>query len=93
MDKYGGEAWIFLRNYLKLPLDFSYIFVNTSGVMNSFHFIRYYPRGDYIKHDLIDLNTTTEIKVIDDTGGYWTQKRDQTNMIQRMEGQSSITGY
>jgi hypothetical protein len=44
MDRYGAEAWAFVRNDLCLPLDFSYIFVEDNGGDRIYHVMQYVGR-------------------------------------------------
>lgn len=41
MNRYGAEAWAFVRNDLNLPLDFSYISVEKAGAGHSFSVMQY----------------------------------------------------
>jgi hypothetical protein len=55
MNIYGPEIWAFIRNDLKIPLDYSYIWVEElSDARHNFHVMQYINRQDGIKLRKID---------------------------------------
>lgn len=49
MNRYGAEAWSYIRNDLRLPLDFSYLAVERVGSKNKFSVMQYTGRQQGFK--------------------------------------------
>jgi hypothetical protein len=49
MNRYGAEAWSYIRNDLQLPLDFSYLAVERVGSKNKFNVMQYTGRQQGFK--------------------------------------------
>ncbi len=63
INEYGPEIWSFIRNDIKIPVDFSYIWVENKSEGHDFHVMQYTSRKSGYKLSLInDKNFTITFK-------------------------------
>jgi hypothetical protein len=55
LNKYGAESWHFIRNEVKLPIEYSYFKIDTSGLRLKFQVMQY--TSQQSGYELIDIGS------------------------------------